>query len=275
MGPAGAPGSAARAAAGAALTAVIGQRGAAPPAGTVPRHLPGGTVVLAICPLPGLALSRARGVQRHGPAVPQPPISPAAHTSPLCSSAVRSRRAAHAGSRRWFSPAWLPRGRSPPTPGGRLSWRRGTDSAGRGVSAGAPQGDGRCLFPCVPRCAYLSLVPAQGLGEVFEAVEGEVGPAVGAVADVPAVCLGRAAGRAEHSRRRCLERSGAPRCPPSPGTHRAAAGAPRSPAAGGRVWAQPPSSLLPVKARHGHTGSLGDRGCYLRSESANLPAWSL
>lgn len=60
-------------------------------------------------------------------------------------------------------------------------------------------------------------------------------------------------------------------CPPSRGTHRLVAGVPRSPAAGGRVWPQPPSSLLPVKAREGHTRSLRDRGCYLCLESANLP----
>lgn len=267
-----------------ALTALMGQHGAAPPVGTVPRHLTGGTVVRPIRPLPGLALCRARGVQRHGPAVPQPPITPAAHTSPLYSFGVQSRWAAHAGSRRQFSAGWLPRGHSPPRPGGRLSGRPGTNSAGRGVCARVPQGDEESLLPCVPRWAYLSLVPGPGHGEVVEAAELVVGPAIGAVVYVPAVCLGRAVGGHEDRRHHCLEKSVAPSwpsykssCPPSRGTHRLAAGAPRSPAAGGRVWLMPPSFLLPIKAREGHTRSLGDRGSpyYLCPESANLPGCGL
>lgn len=57
-----------------ALTAVVGQHGAVPPSGTIPRYLTG-TVALASRPLPDLALCGERGVQKHGPAVPQPPPS--------------------------------------------------------------------------------------------------------------------------------------------------------------------------------------------------------
>lgn len=84
------------------------------------------------------------------------------------------------------------------------------------------------------------------------------------------------------SRHRSLQRSVAPSwpryrssCPPSRGTHRLRAGAPRSPAAGGRVWPLPPSSLLPVKARESHTRCFEDRGCHLCPESAHLPPCGL
>lgn len=139
---------------------------------------------------------------------------------------------------------------------------------------------GRSLSTCVPRWAYLSLVPGLGLREVLEAAEPVVGPAVGAVVYVPAICLGGAGMR--DSQRRSLQRSVAPSwpryrssCPPSRGTHRLRAGAPRSPAAGGRVWPLPPSSLLPVKARESHTRSFEDRGCHLCPESAHLPPCGL
>lgn len=67
-------------------------------------------------------------------------------------------------------------------------------------------------------------------------------------------------------------------CHPSHGTYQLAAGAPHSPAAGGKVWSLPPCSLLlevsPVRVQ-GVTEPLRDRGRCLCPEGATLPCCGL
>lgn len=125
---------------------------------------------------------------------------------------------------------------------------------------------------CVPQQAYLSFVPGLELTEVPEAAELVVGPALGAVVYVPGTCGGTAMER-DRGQLTSMDGEEPGSIPaslrkqlpsPSRGTHRPATGALRSPAAGGRVWPLPPSSLLleasPVRAQEGHTRSPRGQG---------------
>lgn len=177
-----------------ALTAVVGQRGAVPPSGTVPWHLIVPAVFLPGRPLPGLGLCGDRGF-RARPCCPPSLLPPAPHLLIFLESDPDGLHVLvvgddfpqgdclvdilHPGQVRSFLEALAPTLRGQLSVPGLLRETRGPRS------------------PVPLRWAYLSLVPAQGLGKVLEAAEIVVGPAGGAVAYVPAICSGRAAGRDE------------------------------------------------------------------------------